>query len=151
MWVWFFKVNFLRLLSELLMFGGKTLNNCKTLCIRILNHPLYKIHSIVIHLVCEASVSIWFRSKERPVLAAREMKWEPFSCGLWLWFLVLCYAGYDPPTIVDPCNIALCNLATFFLFCSLSWNAYIDPISRRVDHIVKPPTSIYTTWPICEL
>ena len=23
------------------------------------------------------SVSIWFRSKERPVLAAREMKWEP--------------------------------------------------------------------------
>ena len=29
-------------------------------------------------IACVASVSIWFRSKERPVLAAREMKWVPF-------------------------------------------------------------------------
>ena len=29
-------------------------------------------------IACVASVSIWFRSKERPVLAAREMKREPF-------------------------------------------------------------------------
>ena len=28
-------------------------------------------------LACVASVSVWFRSKERPVLAAREMKREP--------------------------------------------------------------------------
>ena len=28
-------------------------------------------------VACVASVSIWFRSKERPVLAVREMKREP--------------------------------------------------------------------------
>ena len=28
-------------------------------------------------LACVASVSVWFRSKERPVLAARETKREP--------------------------------------------------------------------------
>ena len=31
----------------------------------------------VLSLVCVASVSVWFRSKERPVLAAQEMKREP--------------------------------------------------------------------------
>ena len=35
------------------------------------------IYSLMINIACVASVSIWFRSKERPVLAAREMKWEP--------------------------------------------------------------------------
>ena len=30
-----------------------------------------------LNLACVASISIWFRSKERPVLATREMKWEP--------------------------------------------------------------------------
>ena len=28
-------------------------------------------------MACVASVSLWFRSKERPVMAAREMKREP--------------------------------------------------------------------------
>ena len=28
-----------------------------------------------------ASVSIWFRNKQRPVLAVREMKWEPKNEG----------------------------------------------------------------------
>ena len=31
---------------------------------------------VVLHVARVASVSVWFRSKERPVLAAREMKQE---------------------------------------------------------------------------
>ena len=31
----------------------------------------------VLSLACGASVSVWFRSKERPVLAAQEMEREP--------------------------------------------------------------------------
>ena len=60
-------------------------------------------------LASVASVSIWFRSKERPVLAAREMKWEPplrsFTCALFRAVFSsfftpkqhgnACYAGYQ--------------------------------------------------------
>ena len=40
-------------------------------------------------IVCVASVSVWFRSKERPVLAAREMKREPFTYTIFAQSLTL--------------------------------------------------------------
>ena len=36
--------------------------------------PLVRVVLVVFSVACVASVSVWFRSKERPVLAAREMK-----------------------------------------------------------------------------
>ena len=42
-------------------------------------HSRYGCLQICFHkfIACVASVSVWFRSQERPVLAAREMKQEP--------------------------------------------------------------------------
>ena len=55
-----------------------------------LGHVVHWNSRLSFAVACVASVAIWFRSKERPVLAAREMKREPnnepplrsFTCAI---------------------------------------------------------------------